>query len=779
MNAPVKSQKCKSDTSYCKFGSETLLKLLAFFENQIVGVIKSDDIEYVHRMRVTSRRIRAALPLFRFCFPRKEFKKWVREIKKVTRLLGEARNLDVQIAFIEQYMKKLKSTTEKAGVDLLLKHHKDRRNRIQSSVVSGLEKLKSTDILEDIRKFCEQAVKELSKATFDSSQVLEKAHWHISFRLDDFLAMEEYVHLENEILKHHEMRIYAKKLRYTMESFAPLYKNKLAEEIETMKAFQDVLGEMHDCDVWIDYIPKFIDQAKAKIESKGKRKGDTAKVEQALLNFLAYIKEKRKEHYSQFVHLWDENKKKGFFVQLKNANNTGFSTTEEKTKQVLANPHVKIAALADVHANLQALERVLQDAEERGVDIFLNAGDLVGFGPYPNEVVELLSEKNVLSILGNYDLEVIEGKAKAKGAKKLASEFARKELARSCEGYLHSLPRELRLKVAGKKLLVTHGSPESIEEHIYHDTPVERLKTLADAAKADVVIVGHSHEQFWKQANRFCFVNPGSVGRPDDGNPQAAYAILSFNPFKVELVRLDYDVAATADALRKKALPESFAQMLIRGVSLDTIIEEDRAKENSMVQNCKGIVEASKKISKIYWQDTEHYEQVTQLALGFFDGLINVHQLGKRERCWLECAAILHDVGLSKGIGGHHKESSKLILNDTQLPFTSQERRIVASIARYHRKGLPKQKHYNLASLDRVTFHKVKILASLLRVADGLDYTHQSIVKSLNIKVGTKRITSECVCETESMLEEQAFNKKKDLFEKVFAKKLVLVWKRQ
>ena len=135
----------------------------------------------------------------------------------------------------------------------------------------------------------------------------------------------------------------------------------------------------------------------------------------------------------------------------------------------------------------------------------MNAGDSIGFGPYPNEVVELLCEKNVLSILGNYDLEVIEGKVKAKGEKNLALKFARKELAKSCEYYLYSLPRELRLEVAGKKLFLTHGSPESIEEHIYRDTPVERLKTLADTAKADVIIMlGHSHEQFWRQINGVC-----------------------------------------------------------------------------------------------------------------------------------------------------------------------------------------------------------------------------------------------------------------------------------
>jgi exopolyphosphatase/guanosine-5'-triphosphate,3'-diphosphate pyrophosphatase len=211
---------------------------------------------------------------------------------------------------------------------------------------------------------------------------------------------------------------------------------------------------------------------------------------------------------------------------------------------------------------------------------------------------------------------------------------------------------------------------------------------------------------------------------------------------------------------------------------LDTVTEEDICKKDFMIQDCKGIAENSWKFGNKYWQNNSHSSQVTRLALQFFDGLISVHKLGDRERCWLECAAILHDVGLSQGTARHHRESAKIILNDTQLPFTSRERQIVASIARYHRKGLPKQKHFNLAALDPEIIRKIKVLASLLRVADGLDYTHQSKVKILGIKVGARRIIAECLSESESVLEEQAFNKKKDLFEKIFAKKLVLVWKR-
>ena len=89
----------------------------------------------------------------------------------------------------------------------------------------------------------------------------------------------------------------------------------------------------------------------------------------------------------------------------------------QKQNKLLANPDVKIAVLSDVHANLQALENVFEDAEGRGVKIFLNAGDSIGFGPFPNEVIELLCEKNVLSIVGNYDLEVIEGKPKQRRKK--------------------------------------------------------------------------------------------------------------------------------------------------------------------------------------------------------------------------------------------------------------------------------------------------------------------------------------------------------------------------
>ena len=289
MNDPADREKCVADPSYCKFGCQTIVDLLGGFEENIDGVIKNEDVECVHKTRVISRRLRAALPIFQPCFPPKKYKKWTREVRKVTRLLGEARDLDVQIAFIEKYLVNVKPA-EKKCVDLLLADRIACRNIIQPQVTRGIEKLKASGVLEDISVFCGKVVLEKTSTVFDPNQVLEKAQWHVAFRLDDFLSLEKYVHLEDAEQKHHEMRINAKKLRYTMEFFAPLYKSKLKSEIETVKAYQDILGEKHDLEVWIDFLPKFIAETKA----KNKRIMDAAKFDDGAAEFLGLHKRPKK-----------------------------------------------------------------------------------------------------------------------------------------------------------------------------------------------------------------------------------------------------------------------------------------------------------------------------------------------------------------------------------------------------------------------------------------------------------------------------------------------------
>ena len=99
--------------------------------------------------------------------------------------------------------------------------------------------------------------------------------------------------------------------------------------------------------------------------------------------------------------------------------------------------------------------------------------------------------------------------------------------------------------------------------------------------------------------------------------------------------------------------------MLLRGMSFETINKEDADRKLEMEQNCLKMTESSRKVAEKYQQDTKHSEQVKRIALKIFDDLKELHCLGQTERCWLECGAILHDIGLSMDTSNHNKKSLK------------------------------------------------------------------------------------------------------------------------
>jgi putative phosphoesterase len=248
---------------------------------------------------------------------------------------------------------------------------------------------------------------------------------------------------------------------------------------------------------------------------------------------------------------------------------------------------MKVALIGDVHANLPALEAVLADIQDQGVEAIWNVGDFVGYGAFPNKVVQRLREENVVSIAGNYDLQVLKFKKKKdKWRKKkqrekyLSFKFAYHQLSKKNRKYLRFLSKEIRMKVKGRRILLTHGSPTSNEEHLTPDTPEKRLKKLARKADADVIICGHSHQSFARRVDGVWFINTGSVGRPDDGDPRACYAILEIDSENIQVhhYRVEYDVERAIAAIREHELPEAFAQMLLQGRDLNTILEIEESQ---------------------------------------------------------------------------------------------------------------------------------------------------------------------------------------------------------
>ena len=456
---------------------------------------------------------------------------------------------------------------------------------------------------------------------------------------------------------------------------------------------------------------------------------------------------------------------------------------------------MRVALIGDVHGNLPALEAVLQHAHGQRIEAIWNVGDFVGYGASPNRVIERLRQEHAVSIVGNYDRKVLRFRKKSKTWRKkkesqkfLAFQWACHALDQENCQYLGSLPQERVLQIEGRRVLLTHGSPASEKEHLTPDTPEERLRALASTVEASLVICGHSHRPFSREVDGVRFINTGSVGRPDDGDPRACYAVLeigtgSTSDLRVHHHRLAYDVETAAADIRRHGLPEAFAQMLIQGYALDDVMAApqtwDAPASEPLLWGEAGRgrrLEAVQRLAVRCDYEEEHTHHVTELSLRLFDELHPLHRFNAEERFLLRCGALLHDIGWVEGRKGHHKTSLRLILDTLDGPFNERERYVIGSIARYHRGALPKDKHEHFAALSPVDQYRVTVLAAILRVADGLDRTHRSVVEDLWCEIEPRQIVVRCAVCRYPIPERERALKKGNLLERAFDRELVVEW---
>jgi putative phosphoesterase len=757
---------------------------LAALQKEMEGVLGDDDSENVHRMRVASRRVRADLDIFEPIFPKKRFARWKKDVRGLTRMLGSARDADVQIGYLEQLLKGQHPEAVGKGLETLLGHKRAYRSSLQPPLAGSIGQLKEDLTIESLTEHLAMIEESIPNETgVRTREDLSQSMEHVQKRVEEVLGYAKYVERPLAMAEHHAMRIAAKRLRYTLEIFQPLYDDGLKEEISEIKRLQDVLGEMHDCDVWISELQAvFHNNAwsdTTPIDSSG------MKVLQPGLRFVLDDCRGRKANlYHEFVLIWS-NWGKGTLLNALVEKAIRAADLQNDQEGILSKklvpPPTKIALLGDVHGGLFALQAALADARSKGATVFLNTGDLIGYGPFPEQVVRLVRSEEIVSVVGNYDLMALSigecrKKASAKEPKKqLAFHWAYDHLSAESRRFLGELPREVRFQVAGKKFLLTHGSPTSLDEALGPETSEERLAELARSSDAQVIVVGHAHRPMVRQVGGTLFVNAGTIGRPDDGDPRATYAIMTLDPPHVEHVKVDYDVEATVRAVREESLPEEFAQMIIQGLSLDHVVERGRRATAAASQwPREDVLVEVRKVAEKYRQLDRHTEQVTKLALELFDQLKGLHKMRSEDRFLLECASILHDIGWSAGTTSHQKSTLTLILSDTDLPLTDKERSLIGAVARYHTSSIPKKKHAHYASLRESDRIKVSKLAALLRIADGLDATHSSAVEAIDCVVDKDQLTIRLRTKGDASAEKAEAMKKGDLFRKAFQLDIVL-----
>jgi len=405
------------------------------------------------------------------------------------------------------------------GIEYLQLRWRQGRDLLQEGIESAIADLEREGILGKIEENLKLMAGGGAGFSPTHEEALTTAFVAISMRIDALLSYGDALADPNRVREHHAMRIATKRLRYTLEAWRDLHRGAFADEIDTLKRLQDLLGELHDCDVWIGSIPGFI------LEEEERSRaffGDDRHFRDLMPGIRAVLEDRRQRR----VQLHE--------ICLTHWRDLSFRRYWEGLREKALRPLIpatpggmyRIGLLSDIHGDMDALAMAIADGRARGADLFLNAGDTLGEGQGSGRAVEMIRRKGVVSVIGNFDRELMRERvpARKRGPGEIVPPAA--GIKKDSRRYMESLPVSIRLSVAGKGILLTHGSPLSRNEYLDERTPYERLCEIARESGSSAIVTGHSHLPSIRSVCGTLFVNPGSVGKPRDGNPLPCYAIL-------------------------------------------------------------------------------------------------------------------------------------------------------------------------------------------------------------------------------------------------------------
>lgn len=246
---------------------------------------------------------------------------------------------------------------------------------------------------------------------------------------------------------------------------------------------------------------------------------------------------------------------------------------------------MRFALISDIHANLPALEAVLDHiAAQPNIDATYHLGDLVGYAPWPNETIALLRDRHIQGISGNYDSTVALD-YKHCGCKyedpqqeelsHVSFAWTKEHTSPEAKRFLAALPFRLDVKpkgghASGPTMILVHGTPTLNTLYWTEDRPDSfclQMASIAGAKSGDMIAFGHTHLPWHREVEGIHFVNTGTVGRPKDGDWRAGYAIVELGDGNVgvEFMRIEYDVEKAMRGIRESELPDDFAEFIRTG----------------------------------------------------------------------------------------------------------------------------------------------------------------------------------------------------------------------
>lgn len=296
------------DAGYRLLAAKYVRKQAKQLRAQFDGICAAEDIEFVHRARVASRRLRAAMRIFGECFNRNQVKRWEKSIRRIRSEFGEARDKDVQIELLRGILGSLSDKLCFSGISRLLVQWEYQRERLQSNVVRAVSRLQRNGTLKEIENTAKRALVKAESHEYQvqSPESFAQAQQEILGRLNQLLLLQDCLGRPDDQQSHHAMRIAAKRLRYTLEIVRPIYSGRLDATLEAIKQVQTLLGEVHDCDVWQEQLDRFAKDERRRIKSYYGHAAPFTRLNAGI----EYLRQDRIRHRQQcfqnLVRLWGE-----------------------------------------------------------------------------------------------------------------------------------------------------------------------------------------------------------------------------------------------------------------------------------------------------------------------------------------------------------------------------------------------------------------------------------------------------------------------------------------
>jgi putative phosphoesterase len=238
-----------------------------------------------------------------------------------------------------------------------------------------------------------------------------------------------------------------------------------------------------------------------------------------------------------------------------------------------------VGIISDVHANVLALEAVIAAMRQRGVDTIVCLGDLVGYGPAPNETIDLIRKEGILCTLGAADERIAydfaRGKVPRRGVADETLEWTREVIEPKNVNFLQSLPVQKRLNTPVGRLRYFHGTIQDPGERLSLNQDPMALARLLERHRCNILSCGGTHVPYFRELSTGWVLNPGSVGLSLNGEPGADYAVLTITEDGVALAmdKIEYDFAAVAVDIVAWGLPSMVADAIQMGRMPDRVDE--------------------------------------------------------------------------------------------------------------------------------------------------------------------------------------------------------------